>query len=376
MACNWKERLSQIEQRKKQLLGEVNNPETTQERMTQIETESADLAKEEKEVRSRWHLSNALITDPDPAPGAAVSGQATESPIEQRAKQFRSTNKLTIPMFAEQRSLLVSSGKIAAPTAVYQTIGELPTVVSSIVDDVEAIDATGTGAWDFPYKKTDAEAADVTEGSEIGGTGATYDKVTIKPGIWGVLDEISNQVAKMTNVAYTANVQNSAYLALRKKARDKIVAKIKASGLTETRESIALDENYLRTVTLGYGDDENVIGGETKLYINKTDLDTLGKVRGSDKKPVYDITFTDSNNGIIKDGGLATKFSLTKLTTGEQIYGNARTVKMLMWGDYEVSTDQGGDYFKRNMMGVRGLETADADLAVWHGMQLIKQAGG
>ena len=63
MACNWKERLSQIEQRKKQLLDEVNNPETTRERMTQIETESADLAKKEKEVRSRWHLSNALVTD-------------------------------------------------------------------------------------------------------------------------------------------------------------------------------------------------------------------------------------------------------------------------------------------------------------------------
>lgn len=88
---------------------------------------------------------------------------------------------------------------------------------------------------------------------------------------------------------------------------------------------------------------------------------------------MYDITFTDSNNGTIKDGGLAVKFSLTKLTTGEQIYGNARTVKMPLWGDYEVSTNQGGEYFKRNMMGIRGLATAGADLTVWHGMQLIKQ---
>lgn len=374
MACNWKDRLAQIEQRKKVLLDEVNNPETTAERMAQIETESADLSREEKEVRSRWHLSEALTVDPEPAPGFPAGGKPAENLIEQRAKQFRAHNKLVIPMFdAEQRSLLVSSGKIATPTAVYQNIGELPKVVSSIVDDVEAIPAEGTGAWDFPYKKTDAEASDVTEGSEIAGTGATYDKVTISPKIWGVLDEVSNQVAKMTDVAYTANVQNSAYLALRRVARDKIVAAIKASGLTETRSNIALDENYLRTIVLGYGDDENVIGGETKLYINKADLDTLGKVRGSDKKPVYEITFSDTNNGTIKDGGLAAKFSLTKLTTGEQIYGNARTVKMPMWGDYEVSTDQGGDFFKRNVMGIRGLATAGADLAVWHGMQLIKQ---
>lgn len=373
MACNWKERLSQIEQRKKQLLDEVNNPETTQERMTQIETESADLAKEEKEVRSRWHLSNALVTDPEPAPGAQASGQAAESPFEQRAKEFRNTNKLTMPMFAEQRSLLVSSGKIATPTAAYQNIGELPSVVCSIVDDVEVIDATGTGTWVFPYQKTNAEAADVTEGSQIGGTAATYDKVEIAPKEWGVLDEVSNQVAKMTNVNYTASVQNAAYLALRRMARDKIVAAVKASGLTETRENVPLDETYIRDVVLNYNSDESV--GEGKLYLNKADLSKLGKVRGTDKKPVYEITFTDQNNGIIKDGGTMVKFCICKtLAEKEQIYGNPITIKMLMWGDYEISTDQGGDYFKRNMMGVRGLTTANADLTVWHGMQLIKQA--
>lgn len=52
-----------------------------------------------------------------------------------------------------------------------------------------------------------------------------------------------------------------------------------------------------------------------------------------------------------------------------------KTIKMLLWGDYEITTDQGGEYFQRNMMGVRGLATAGADLTVWHGMQLIKQAG-
>ena len=375
MACNWKERLSQIEQRKKQLLDEVNNPETTRERMTQIETESADLAKEEKEVRSRWHLSNALVTDPDPAPGAQASGQATESQIEQRAKQFRNTNKLTMPLFAEQRSLLVSSGKIATPTAAYQNIGELPSVVCSIVDDVEVIDATGTGSWAFPYKKTDAEAADVTEGSEIGGTAATYDKVEITPKEWGVLDEVSNQVAKMTDVNYTASVQNSAYLALRRMARDKIVAAVKASDLTETRENVPLDETYIRNIVLNYDSEESV--GEGKLYIKKEDLSDLGKVRGTDKKPVFEIEFEDQNNGTIKDGGTMVKFSICKtLAKGEQLYGNARTIKMLQWGNYEISTDQGGEYFKKNLMGIRGLTTANADLTVWHGMQLIKQAGG
>lgn len=373
MACNWKDKITQIEARKKELLEEVNNPETTPERMEQIAAESEQLNRDEKEARNRWNLAGTLTVPVEPA---KTTPDAGENAMEKRAREFRSSNLMRMPMFAEQRSLLVSGGKIAAPTAAYQTIGELPDVVCSIVDDVEVIDATGTGSWKFAYKKTDAEAADVTEGSEIGGTGADYDKVEITPKEWGVLDEVSNQVPKMTDVGYAASVQNSAYLALRRKARDKIVEAVKASGLTETRNTVPLDETYIRDVVLNYDSDESV-SGEGKLYINKEDLATLGKVRGSDKKPVYDISFDDPNNGKIKDGGTMVPFSICKaLTTGEQLYGNPKTIKMLLWGDYEITTDQGGEYFKKNMMGVRGLATAGADLTVWHGMQLIKQAGG
>ena len=371
MASNWKDRLQQIEQRKAELKEELQKGNVTPERMNDIETESRNLLKEEEQIRRSRDLVDALTVPVKTETG----GAAAETGVEKRAREFRETNRLKMPLFAERRSLLVSSGKIAAPTAAYQTIGELPSVVCSIVDDVHVIDATGTNGWEFPYQKTDAEAADVTEGSEIGGTAATYDKVEITGKEWGVLDEVSNQVAKMTNVNYTVSVQNAAYLALRRKARDKIVAAVKASSLTEIRNSVPLDETYIRDIVLNYDSDESV--GEGKLYLNKADLSTLGKVRGTDKKPVYEITFTDQNNGTIKDGGTMVQFSICKtLATGEQIYGNPYTIKMLLWGDYEISTDQGGEYFKRNVMGVRGLATAGADLVVWHGMQLIKQAGG
>lgn len=284
-------------------------------------------------------------------------------------------NRMTLPLFRENRSLLVSSGKLATPTAVYNEIGDLPAVVCSILDDVEVIDASGTGSWKFPYKKTDAVAADVTEGSAIGGTGATYDVVTIEPGEWGVLDEVSNQVRKMTPVAYAANVQNSAYLALRKKAKVALTAAVLNSTLAESLYSIALDQTFVRKVVLGYDSDESV-GGGTKLYINKTDLATLGAVRGTnEKKPVFEITFTDENNGVIKDGGLQLPFSInSSLSTGVQLYGQPKTVKALLWDGYEIETDEGGDYFKRNMIGVRGLQTAGAGLTVWHGMQILHQA--
>lgn len=357
------ERVKEIEERKAELKAEVEEGKADEARLKEIRSEAATLNTEEEEIRTKMELSkefgNALV--------------APVQPGESRADKFRMENRMSIPMFKENRSVLVSSGKLATPTAVSTEIGELPSTISSIIDDVDVIDATGTGEWKFSYKVTDANAANVTEGSKIEGTGATYDVVKIGPGEWGVLDEVSNQVKKMTNIGYAASVQNSAYLALRRKSKEKVTAAVLESKLLETK-TVAIDANYLRTVILGFGSDESV-GGGTKLYLSKTDLSEIGKIRGTnEKKTLYDISFTDENNGTIKEGGLSVQFSInSSLPAGTQLYGQPKSVKMLLWGDYEVTTDDGGDYFKRNMLGIRGLATAGADLTVYHGMQKITQ---
>ncbi len=363
------ERMKEIEARKEELRKEIAEGTADEQRLAAIKTEAENLSKEQGELRTKMDLNDKL------APSATPENRNKEEKASNAADSFRTTNRMNIPMFKENRALLVSSGKLATPTAVATEIGELPVVVSSIIDDVDVIDATGTGAWEFSYKVADAAAADVTEGAKIGGTGYSTDKVSISPTEWGVLDEVSNQVAKMTNVAYASAVQNSAYLALRKKGKEKITNAILQSKLVETKTNVKIDADYVRTVVLGFDADESVAGG-TKLYINKTDLATLGKVRGAnEKKALFEIKFTDENNGQIIDGGTVIPFSINStVPVGTQIYGQPKAVKMLLWGDYEVSTDQGGDYFQRNVMGVRGLATAGADLTVYHGMQLIKQA--
>lgn len=367
------ERLREIEERKAALRGEVANPETSTDRLAAIKIEAENLASEERSLRSKQDLSNLL---------GGTEQQEHRNPdmttIQKRAKQLAETGTMHLPLFVEERSVLVSSGKLATPTAVATEIGEMPAAVSSIVDDVEAIDATGTGAWDFPYKKSDAVAAGITEGQTIRGTGATFDTVSIGPKDWGVLDEISNKVAKTTPVAYERAVRNSSYTALRVKAKEEIITAVMASTLLEKRTSIPLDKDYLNTVVLGYGDDETVPGGTT-LYITKNDLATLGMIQGTGENRHYKISYNpDMNSGTISDGGLTVRFVLTKvagqLVDGIQLYGKPTTVKMLNWGDYAVTTDDGGDYFKRSMLGIKAEATAGADLTVWHGMQQIKQA--
>ena len=286
---------------------------------------------------------------------------------ESRAAEFAQSGRM------EMRALL-STGNIAKPQNV-GGISELAEVGSGIVDDVHAVALTGVGSWQVAYKKTDAAAAAVTDGSTIGGTASTYDYVTINPAEWGVLDEISKQVAKLTPMSYLQAIERSALIALRKFASDKIIAAIQASDLKD-EVTAALDANYLRKLRLGFRAIEGL--GDVVLYINQADLATLGSVRGTnEKRPLYDIQFANgsSTSGTIQEGGIAVRFRVIDgLATGTQLFGQPGAVDMPMWDNYAVETDEGGDYFKRNMIGVRGLQTANADLVAWHGMQVVSNS--
>lgn len=287
---------------------------------------------------------------------------------EQRAEAFARSGKM------EMRALL-STGTIAKPVNTGTDIAGLGEVGYSIVDDVKAVATTGTGTWVEPYKVTDATAEDVTDGSAIGGTGATFNYVSISPKEWGVLDEISNQVRKMTPVNYEQAIRNSALVALHAIAAKKIISAIAASSLAQKVEH-ALDATYIRSLVLGF---RSIAGkGGVKLYIAQEDLATLGAVRGTnEKKPVFEIEFDagTTTSGTIKDGGTAVQFRvLDGLEKGTQYFGQPQTVVMPMWDSYAIETDEGGDYFKRNVMGIRGLQTANVDLCAKYGMQVVTQS--
>lgn len=350
---------------------------------TECEAEGADLDKLTEEVRGiNAELEARKAAEAKKAEirtaVAQGAGIVIEKPVkeeraemtetEKRAKDFAEQNK------TEMRAVL-STGTIAKPTKA-DGINGLADVATDIVDDVKAIPLTGNGAYTVAYKATDASAAAVTDGQTIGGTGATFNTVTINPAEWGVLDTVSKQVKKMTSVNYLAAVEESALNALRAMASTKIVTAILASTLAQNIYSATLDQSYIRKLVLGF---RSIKGkGGVVLYLNQTDLATLGAVRGTnEKKPVYEIAFDEGTTsaGTIKDGGTAVRFRvLDSLTTGVQLFGQPQTVEMPMWDNYEISTDEGGEYFAKNLIAVKGLQTAGADLCAKHGMQIVHQA--
>ena len=305
--------------------------------------------------------------------GAPAANENKE--IETRAKAFADSGRMTIDN-AEARAVLVSSGKLATPTEVSGINEPVGARVSSIVDLVKIVDASGMGAYKAAYIDTDATAATQTEGGEYNGSDPVFGFVEIKPQTEAVLSYISKQARKQTPLNYQAKVNESALVALRKRVAKIVTDKVVASTLSTKKTGVALDEKFLRTVALSYGGDEGIVGAAT-LFINKADLVTLGDVRGSDKKPVYEITpdASNPNTGIIKDGGLSVPYCLnSNLTSGTTIYGQGRCFELALFSNYEISVSE--DFaFNKGLLAIAGDVEVGGDVVVKHGFVVATATG-
>ena len=292
---------------------------------------------------------------------------------EARAKQLHESGKAVIDN-AEARAVLVSSGDLATPTEVNGINDIMGARVSSIVDMVKVVDASGMGAYKVAYQKTDAEAATTEEGGEYHASEPTFDFVEIKPQTETVLSYISKQARKQTPLAYAAKVNESALLALRRRAAAIITEKLLASSLNVSLTAIALDEKFLRKVALSYGGDESVVGAAV-LQINKADLIALGDVRGSDKKPVYEITpdASNPNTGIIKDGGLSVPYVINSNLSGKQVYGQMKNFELALFSNYEINVSE--DFaFNKGLLAISGDAELGGDVTVQGGFVVAAQA--
>ena len=288
-----------------------------------------------------------------------------------RAEKFAQERKASYGV-EETRAVLVSSGNIATPTEVDGINDNGFVGVSSIIDLVKVVNCEGMGKNRIAYKKTDSTAATQTEGSAAGGTGATFAFVDISPESIAVLDAISKQTKKQSPLQYEQKVKELAMLALRKEAAKIVTEKVLASTLVSTQNVSALDQNAIRDIVLNYGGDEGVEGA-AYLFLNKADLITLGKVRGSqEKKAVFEIIpDTNPNTGTIKDGGTIVKYCLDKnLTAGTMLYGNPKNIELDLFSNYEIAVS-GDFYFDKLMDAIRGDVELGAEVVAYHGIVKI-----
>lgn len=298
---------------------------------------------------------------------------ANKMTIEERkaaAENFVKTGK-TKTTTEETRAVLVSSGNIATPTEVSGINENGFAGVSSIIDLVKVVNCEGMGKNRVAYTKTDATAAEQTEGAAAGGIGTTFGFVDIMPDSVAILDGISKQTKKQSPLQYEAKVKEKALLALRKEAARIVTEKVLASTLVKTQPIAALTETAVRDIVLDYGGDEG-IEGAAYLQLCKADLVTLGKIRGTDKKAVFEIVPDENpNTGTIKDGGTIVKYVLNKnLTAGTLLYGQPKNIELDLFSAYEIAVSE--DFaFDKLMDTIRGDVELGADVVAQHGITKV-----
>lgn len=289
--------------------------------------------------------------------GAQIAKNASDE--EAVAKSFMQTKNMKIDA-STVKSVLVSSGDIATPTAVSGINDIVGSRVSSIVDLVRVVNCEGMGKNRVSLVNTEAEAKTQTEGQAVSNTGSGFKFVDITPESIETIDYISKQAQKQTPLQYKAKVEELAYKALRRKAAEIITSAINASAYTTVVPAKlasgkgVIDETTLRTLALGYGGDDSVVGGAV-LQLNKNDLIAFGDVRGSDKKPVYEITPDGSNPnmGTIKDGGLTVRYCInpnitacngtsqsTESAIKTMIYGDPMCAELDLFSPYEINVSK------------------------------------
>ena len=374
-----KKRLAEIMLRKSEIQKEIVAG-LTEQRIAELNTEVDALISEENQIRGELDLASRLIVTPE-----ENHGGEGESEAEKRGKDLR-----------EKRAVLVSSGSIATPTKVQNQLNELIGSGNSLVDKVKVTNCYGMGSYKVPYIKSVGTADKTGEGQDAGGTEPTFGYATLKPVKLTTYAEISDETTKLSDVDYYAAVQSAARQALRKKLAEHMVNSdalsspdfigIKDSTTIDSASDISLkviDEKTLRTIALNYGGADDVVG-EGILVLNKKDLIAFGDIRGTDKKPVYEITpdTANTNTGIIRDGGLAVRYVLNSnitdmasASTGNytMFYGVPTCYELGLFSDYTVKVSEDAE-FKKDMLAVRGTVMAGGNVTVYNGFIRVKKA--
>lgn len=289
-----------------------------------------------------------------------------------------------------RNSVTLATGTLVEPTGAGSTIRDpVGVAVSSIIDQVYVQDLTGMGSFLEPYLISEfaATGGKVTTTAGTARTASsdpTFGVAKIAPYELTTTNFVDRNISRLSPASYYNKVMEIAMRALRRGAVDLIIngdgqsspdfygittAKNTAGAAIYATETLsAVDETILDTLYFAYGSDD-AIGQNARLYLPKTCLAELGKIRNNDKERVFKIRpdAGNPNSGMIEDGGVMTPYTiLPKQTTNKLLYGDPMNFELGLFGEFSVRVDD-------SIKGVERMLTILGDAFV--GGNLIRHHG-
>ena len=317
-------------------------------------------------------------------------------------------------VYQASKQTTLAPGSIVQPTGAGSDIRDpLGNVVCSVVDEVYVQDLTGMGAYLEPYviSEIDAKGGKVSTNAgkaRTASTDPTFGVAKISPYELTTTSYVDRNIARLTPANYYAKVFAMAMRAMRRDTVEMIfngdgqgtpdmygiknAKNVAGSAIFASLNVEEVGPDLLTDLMFAYGGDEE-LGGNCRLYLNKKDLQALGKLRGTnEKRRLFDIVpdAGNPNTGIIREGGTIVPYSISSKLTAlsastagssdiqTMVYGDPMNYELGLFGDYTVRVDESVKAVER-MLTILGDAMVGGNLIVDKGFvvaTLPKTGGG
>ena len=315
---------------------------------------------------------------PDPSEErdkAEERGNALMKGLEVNFTPREVAKALFVPQHVE-KSVTLATGTLAQPTGAGSNIRDaMGYGVGAIIDQVYVQDLTGMSAYLEPYviAEPDAKGAKVSTAAgtaRAASSDPTFGVARIAPYELTTTSYVDRNIARLTPANYYAKVFNMAMKAMRRDTVKmifngdgqatndmfgiKTAKNMAGSNIFATLNVDAVGPDLLTDLMFAYGGDEE-LGGNCCLYLNKKDLQALGKIRGTNEKGrLFDIVpdAANPNIGTIREGGTIVPYSISKQLTAlceavkgdaaipTMVYGDPMNYELGLFGNYTVRVDE------------------------------------
>ena len=374
---NLEKRSNEIKARITEIKGLIGT-EVTLEVLEELEAEVDELQEEEETIERKLAIQNK--TKIKPIIIQRTNGVNKEE-LEKRGMNLR-----------ESRVIQVASEEILLPEHTADGIAAYPFAqVSSLVDRVKVVNLNGGETYKKSFVKDTGIAGLTKEGEAYSETEPDFGYLTITKVKVTAYTEITEELEKLPNLPYQAEVLKNINISLKKKISEQILRgpgtsntftgifsdKAIALADTEELEVSTITDSTLDDIIFAYGGDEEVEGG-AYLILNKNDLRAFAGLRTNEGRKVHTIDYI--NNTI--DGipfiinSHCKAISDTKVTEGEyaMAYGALQNYEIPIFSPVEVSKST--DYkFKDGIICYKASVFTGGNVVGYKGFLRVKKKG-
>lgn len=414
---NIKQRMLEIKARLKELRGSLNT--VADDQLDAVETEINTLTAELANLNKRQKMIDAARRsamsedddedgdgdpdgdpagdpddDDDPAPQVRSLGAAGASPKKRASAELAKKRAAQAEAWKKHNRTVVLDAGVLIPEHKSSTLQGFPfNQVSNILDAVNYLSLPNGETYEEPFV-VETGMADYTSQPSNEGTGGEYhevgiewDQVKVKKTKITAYSEITKELEKTPAANYAGAVEGNITVSLKKKLAKEIVDGDGAEGhfvgimSSAVKENTVVDfdlgainENTLDELILNYGGEED-IESKMAILLNKLTLLAFSRVRGSDKRKVYNINYENGTIDGIKFYTSGYVKSFDNAATGDAVmaYGDFNKYRVAVFSD--IDTARSEHYkFRQGITAFRGDVFMGGNIMAYHAFSRVFKA--